>query len=351
MSVAPRLSICIATFKRGAFIVETLDSIVSQLSDDVELLVVDGASPDDTAEVMARYVEAHPQVRYFRQSENGGVDGDYDNAVGYARGDYCWLMPDDDLMLPGAVVRVLEEIASGVDLVVVNAEVHTVDFSRKLSAGLLPAEGPSAYEDAELLFRDTGRYLSFIGGVVVRREFWLSRERTRHYGTLFIHVGTLFQAPPVRLARVIREPLLAIRFGNAMWTARGFEIWMKKWPRLVWSFEHFSAAARKSVSSAEPFREVRQLVLYRALGGYSLEVFRSGLTDDLKGRERWLARLVAASPSSLMNAICTSYCLLKPQQTRMGLYNLAQSASATWLTRQVAQLCDLPISGSSRPRT
>jgi abequosyltransferase len=85
----PLLSICIATFMRAAFIAETLDSIVPLLSDDVALLVVDGASPDDTESVMRRYIERHPEVIYFRQAENGGVDGDYDNAVQYARGAYC----------------------------------------------------------------------------------------------------------------------------------------------------------------------------------------------------------------------------------------------------------------------
>ena len=52
----PRLSICIATLNRGAFIGETLDTIVPQLRDDVELVIVDGASKDNTGEVVGRYV-------------------------------------------------------------------------------------------------------------------------------------------------------------------------------------------------------------------------------------------------------------------------------------------------------
>jgi abequosyltransferase len=46
------LSICIATYNRGGYIGETLDTIIPQLDNDVELLVVDGASTDNTKDVV-----------------------------------------------------------------------------------------------------------------------------------------------------------------------------------------------------------------------------------------------------------------------------------------------------------
>ena len=81
-----RLSICIATFKRADMIGETLDSIVSQLEDGVEVVVLDGASPDNTADVVAAYTARYPAVRYVRESTNSGIDADFDKAVGHARG-------------------------------------------------------------------------------------------------------------------------------------------------------------------------------------------------------------------------------------------------------------------------
>lgn len=101
----PKLSICIATFNRGAFISETLDSILGQIESGIEIVVVDGASPDNTMEVMTAYVQRHQEVKYFREAENSGVDADFDKAVGYARGEYCWLMTDDDLLKPGALAQ------------------------------------------------------------------------------------------------------------------------------------------------------------------------------------------------------------------------------------------------------
>ena len=108
----PRLSICIATFNRADVICNTLDTITAQLSDGVEVLVVDGASTDDPESVMHGYCELHAGVRYIRETVNSGVDADFDKAVHYARGDYCWLMTDDDLMKNGAITRVLDELSS-----------------------------------------------------------------------------------------------------------------------------------------------------------------------------------------------------------------------------------------------
>ncbi|RYD61491.1 MAG: glycosyltransferase, partial [Sphingomonadales bacterium] len=101
------LSICIATFNRAAFIGETLQALVEQLRPGVEIVIVDGASPDDTAAAVRPFLEVAPAIRYCRESENSGVDGDYDKAVGYARGEHVWLFPDDDLPAPGAIDRVL----------------------------------------------------------------------------------------------------------------------------------------------------------------------------------------------------------------------------------------------------
>ena len=119
----PLLSICIATYNRAGFIGETLDSIIRQLTDEVEIVVVDGASTDATRTVMERYAADCPGLRYIRLPEKGGIDQDFCKAVEYARGEYCWLFPDDDLFKPGAVQRVLDELRNSYSLVIVNAEV------------------------------------------------------------------------------------------------------------------------------------------------------------------------------------------------------------------------------------
>ena len=59
----PRLSICIATYNRASCIGETLRSIIPQITEEVEIVVVDGASTDNTCNVVKSYMEMCQQTR------------------------------------------------------------------------------------------------------------------------------------------------------------------------------------------------------------------------------------------------------------------------------------------------
>lgn len=64
--------------------------------------MVDGASTDNTEDVMRRYVNVDPRIRYVRLPARG-VDQDYDKSVELAHGEFCWFFTDDNLLRPGAV--------------------------------------------------------------------------------------------------------------------------------------------------------------------------------------------------------------------------------------------------------
>ena len=336
----PKLSICIATYKRGQFIGETLDSILCQIEPGVEIVIVDGASPDNTPEVMARYAAAHSEIRYFRETVNSGVDADFDKAVGYAQGKFCWLMSDDDLLRPGAVAVVLATLRDESDLVIVNAEVRSADFSELIERQRLIFDADKTYRSADLeaLFSETAAYLSFIGCVVIRRACWMARERFTYYGSLFIHVGVIFQNPPIENVKVIAEPQIIIRYGNAMWTSRSFEIWMFKWPGLIWSFPDISDEAKKTVCGREPWRNPKALFHYRALGAYSSDEFKKFWQSDVGKFEKIVAYLISIFPASLANLIMVMYFSLSAKPARLALQDLLFSRNAGILSRLSARV-------------
>jgi abequosyltransferase len=338
-----RLSICIATYNRASFIGATLESILDQATSEVEVLVVDGASPDETAEVVAQYRSRHPELRYYREQSNSGVDGDYDKAVGYARGDYCWLMSDDDLLKPGAVRRVLAAIEDGRDLIVLNTEIWNADFSEKLLDRRLAIAADVEYnkEDRDLLMENTANQLGFIGCVVIRRSLWLARDRATYYGSLFIHVGVIFQQPGIETARVVAEPCVALRDGNAMWAPRTFEIWALKWPELIWSFPGFSDTAKRAVCEREQWRKFKFLFYHRAMGSYSLAVFRKFLASRARGWSRVNAYVAAVFPGTLANLIVVLYYFLLKRKSRLALFEVLCSRYATAASRAIAGMLEL----------
>lgn len=335
-----RLSICIATFNRAGYIGQTLDAILAQRTPQVELVVVDGASEDGTAALMGQYLVRYPHIVYRRETENSGVDRDFDKAVGYASGDYCWLMSDDDVIKEGALQAVLSRMARDPQLIIVNAEIRDRDLRRVIKQRQLEVEGDKEYgpSEHERFFADAGSYLSFIGGVVVQREWWLRRDRATYYGSLFIHVGVIFQQPAPRRVKVIAQPLVEIRYGNAQWSARGFEIWMTMWPRLVWSFEHFSRAARRRVTPAYPSARLQTLLWYRAIGVYGPRDLDRLDAEVGPANVHHGAGIVSRLPPKALNALLALYCFASPgKEARMKLYDLARAQVASRLARWLAR--------------
>lgn len=301
-----RLSICIATLNRASFIGETLASVIGQITSEVEIVVVDGASTDNTKEVVNRFSAQCQQLRYVRLEQKGGVDQDYCKAVALARGEYCWLFTDDDLLKPGAIAAVLAATQLGYSLIVVNAEVRSADLTLCLQARRIGLDHdrtypPSAPERHHLL-ADAGDYLSFIGAVVIKRKEWNQREQARYFGTLFVHVGVIFQSPLAGDALVLAHPWITIRFGNAQWVARSFEIWMFKWPNLVWSFPNYPDWAKRRVVGREPWHSLPRLLLDRAKGHYSLEEYHTWLEPRLSSPwPKIVLRAIAAAPLAPLN--------------------------------------------------
>ena len=309
----PALSICIATYNRARFLGATLEVILPQLTAATEVVLVDGASTDDTPDVVGSYARRDERVRYHRQSLNGGVDRDFMAAVTMARGRYCWLFTDDDFLVPGAVARVHSHLDEGHSLIVVNAEVRSADLSRVLEPSRLRFTEDRTYVPGEddRLFADAGVYLSFIGGVVIERALWQAREKEKYVGSEFIHIGVIFQAPLPSSALVIGTPLIRIRYGNAMWTARGFEIWMLRWPELVWSMPRSDRAKRKVVAR-ERWRNPVLLLGHRAIGAYALPEYRRLIAPRKGALSRLMARLIASIPGGPLNACARAVMRLLP---------------------------------------
>jgi glycosyltransferase involved in cell wall biosynthesis len=270
----------------------------------------------------------HPRFRYVRLAAKGGVDQDYHRAVELAEGDYVWLMTDDDLLKPGAVAEILGRIGQGHDLIVVNAEVRDPTLERVLQPRRLDLAADRVYGPADWsrCFAETGDYLSFIGAVVIRRSRWRERQTARYFGTLFIHVGVIFQSPLPGTILALATPWIVIRYGNAQWSARSFPIWMFMWPDLVWSFSSVSDPAKAQVTRREPWRRWRTLAAWRAKGAYSLAEYREHLRPRCpRFRSRLPLLLVALLPAGLLAIIAYVGIRLRHRADEpMSIFNLVQ---------------------------
>jgi glycosyltransferase involved in cell wall biosynthesis len=107
MHANPRVSIVIPTYNSARWLRQTVDSALSQSFLDIEILVFDNASTDDTAELMSGYSD--PRCVYVRADENVGFAGNVTRGIRAARGEYFMVLGADD-MLDNAFVQTAVEL-------------------------------------------------------------------------------------------------------------------------------------------------------------------------------------------------------------------------------------------------
>lgn len=313
-----KLSICIATYNRANFIGETLESIVRQINDDTEIVIVDGASPDRTEEVVKHYQSICSQLNYHRLPKKGGVDQDYCKAVEFAAGEYCWLFTDDDMMKQGAIATILSLINNHkqYSMIVVNAALYSSDLTRRYKDKILNILTDQEYTairgDQDKFFQDTANYLSFIGCLIIRRRLWNERNKEKYFGTEFIHVGVIFQEPMPENILVIAEPYISIRLNNSQWRNRALKMWLISWPQLIWSFTQYSENIRRCVCPKYPSMQLRKLLYYRAMASYSVkEYFEYIKPYSNRSWSRLPARIIASLPGVFTNIFLILYATIR----------------------------------------
>lgn len=301
-----KLSICIATFNRANFIGATLESVLGQMTQDCEIVILDGGSADNTESVVHDYAKRSERLKYVRQETNNGVDRDYDRSVELATGEYCWLMTDDDLLMPGAIETVLRALREDLSLIIVNAEMRDLNMTKVVQPRTIHIDSDRVYKpsDMDALFVDVRDVLMYIGGFVIKRSIWLQRERERYFGSWFISTAVVFQDRLPGDAMVIAEPFISYRMGNShTFSPTMFETLMINWPSLVWSF-NLSDGAKKKICRAEPWRSFSELLLWRGWGFYSMYDYRKYVRPKACSvQERIVPSVIAVVPGTLANLV------------------------------------------------
>jgi glycosyltransferase involved in cell wall biosynthesis len=100
-----RIDVIIPCYNYGCFLYQCVNSVLGQVGVDVRVLVIDDASPDNTAEVAAALAKENPKVSVIRHSTNKGHINTYNEGIEWASADYMLLLSADDYLLPGALAR------------------------------------------------------------------------------------------------------------------------------------------------------------------------------------------------------------------------------------------------------
>ena len=125
----PLVSVIVPSYNQGRYIRETIDSILQQDYRPVEILVMDGASTDETLDVLKSF-DGAPELRWWSEPDSGVVEA-VNKGFAKARGAIGAIQSSDDFYLPDAIETGVRELRSDHRLGLIFGDIAKVDAHGK----------------------------------------------------------------------------------------------------------------------------------------------------------------------------------------------------------------------------
>ncbi|MBD3647449.1 MAG: glycosyltransferase family 2 protein [Pseudomonadales bacterium] len=128
------VSILIPVYNRESLIAETLDSALAQTYSNIEVVVVDNSSTDDTWEIIQSYAQKDSRVRAFRNRDNIGPVKNWRRCIDEAKGYYGKILWSDDLIANAFLEKTLPLFKDDVAFVYTSTKIFSVEKEKGVKA-------------------------------------------------------------------------------------------------------------------------------------------------------------------------------------------------------------------------
>jgi len=185
------LTIGIPIFNGQKYIADAIEGIVKYNFDpnEVEILVCDNASTDQTVELVKRY----PEVKLFEHEENVGFDGNLHRIFTYAKGEYVWAIGADDLLI-GDVLTLLQLLKNQKHFGAI-----FVGGRDKLD------EEYEVFNNAENFLLNSNFRSGFFPNNIISKSLWMQCEIQEFINSGWIHYAVILQVLRLRTSALTKE--------------------------------------------------------------------------------------------------------------------------------------------------
>jgi len=168
-----KLSLIIPVYNLEDYIASCIDSILPQLTEETELILIDDGSTDDSAKIIKQFIENNSNVRYFYQ-ENKRQGAARNNGLKQSKGEYIWFIDGDDLITDNAIETILsyeESHLNGHDAMIFEMY-NTKPTVQCKEFNLLDL----THQKSEELIKKTGVYSISPCNKIIRRDFLINNN-------------------------------------------------------------------------------------------------------------------------------------------------------------------------------
>ena len=225
-----RLTVQLVTWNGAKYIPYLFDSLRKQFFKDWKLVILDNASTDDTEAVAAALrAKAPVEIKYFKNTENLGFDGNCLKVVERAIGQYAWLLGSDDLLSKNALPSLLKELRGkdAIDIYLGEKE----DFLLEPDCPMYFRKFMSCFTEKTFDFRKAATldgyfkqnkkliaYLNYISTVVFKRAGWIGvKDKEAYIGSGYVHLyifWSMLWGKEPGIMKYLPVPLVNRRWGN-----------------------------------------------------------------------------------------------------------------------------------------
>ncbi|MCT4552683.1 MAG: glycosyltransferase [Alphaproteobacteria bacterium] len=172
---SPKISIIIPVYNAEKFINQTVDSVLCQTYDNIEILLVDNKSKDKSLEIIKAYEKKDKKIKVYQENDKQSVGAARNLGIKKATGEYITFIDADDIAQPFLVEKLID-----------NALLNKTDIVYGLSArkGSLKTYGVLFKCNKPEDFKKNFNKISVIHGVLYKKSFLDNNNITYHEGVL-----------------------------------------------------------------------------------------------------------------------------------------------------------------------
>lgn len=164
----PRVSVVVPTYDNARFLGTAIDSVLAQRFADLELIVIDDGSSDDTEARVSAYRD--PRLRYVRHTQRLGIAGSRNHGLHLARGEYTAALDSDDYAEPHRLGRQIAFLDRHPACAAVGSWARWMDAQGNALGGITRRPTRAADVHAQLLFKSAVQQPSATGRTAILRR-------------------------------------------------------------------------------------------------------------------------------------------------------------------------------------
>lgn len=131
------ITVIIPTYNKADYISQTIESVLQQTYQNVEIVIIDDCSQDNTEAAVQKYVS--DRIRYVKHSQNWGPGATFNDGIANARTEYVTLIASDDILLPQHLELVMGAFEKDEQLDVIFPTLKIIDeHNRELKKTISP---------------------------------------------------------------------------------------------------------------------------------------------------------------------------------------------------------------------